>query len=239
MINNFKVLAIICARGGSKGVPKKNIKKIAGLPLIAWTIKVARSTKLIDKVCVSTDSDEIAKISRGFGADVPVLRPKSLANDKIAKLPALQHMIKFYEEKNEKYDLIVDLDPTNPLRIKDDIDSGINGIVMERNIDSVISVFESHHNPYWTMFEEEDGFLKISKEPGRVITCRQDQPKVLSISGNFVVSWRDTIINKNTHSVNADRCKGLAIPFERSIDIDTLFEFQICESILLKRNEYI
>jgi CMP-N,N'-diacetyllegionaminic acid synthase len=237
LIKDFKILAIICARGGSKGIPRKNIKTIAGLPLIAWTINAAKNSKLIDKISVSTDSKEISKIAKEYGAEVPILRPKDLSDDKIPKLPALQHMINWYEKNGENYDIIVDLDPTNPLRLTEDIDKAIYAIVNNKNADSIISVFESHHNPYWTMFEEKEGYLKISKNPKVKITCRQDQPKVLSISGNVVVSWRDTIIKKNTHSVNAKKCKGVFISEERSIDIDNSFEFDICEWILNNRDK--
>ena len=163
MYKGNKIVAIICARGGSVGVPNKNIKIISGKPLISWTIEAASKCEIIDSIIVSTDSKKIKDISIEYGAEVPVMRPKKLAGNKIGKLPALQHMLKWLENKNIYHDVIVDLDPTNPLRIPEDITKAVKKLIKFKKADSVISVFDSHHNPYWTMFEVKNNYLKISK----------------------------------------------------------------------------
>ena len=118
MFKGYKILALICARGGSKGISNKNLKSISGKPLIAWTIDVAKQCKFIDKAVVSTDSKAIASTAKKYGAEIPVMRPSKFSGDKISKLPSLRHMISWYEKNGLFFDIIIDLDPTNPLRIK-------------------------------------------------------------------------------------------------------------------------
>jgi len=235
MFKGYKILALICARGGSKGISNKNLKSISGKPLIAWTIDVAKQCKFIDKVVVSTDSKAIASTAKKYGAEIPVMRPSKFSGDKISKLPSLRHMISWYEKNGLFFDIIIDLDPTNPLRIKEDISNALKLLINEKKADSVVSIFEPSHNPYWTMFEKKNDYLRVCKSPKEKIFCRQDLPIVYSISGNIVVSRRDTIMEKNTHSIYSKKCIGFLIPKERSIDIDDMFDFEMCEMILKKK----
>ncbi len=235
MKNKYHVVCIICARGGSSGIPRKNVKEIAGKPLIAWTIEVAVQIGFMDRIVVSTDDEEIAEISRMYGAEVPILRPKHLATKKIPKIPALHHMIKYLENDGQNIDIVVDLDPTNPLKITEDINRTVDVLINHPNAESSITTFEGTHNPYWQMYENDNGYLKVSKQPVNAITCRQDCPNVYSLNSNTVVSWRNTIMNKNRHGCSGEKCIGVNIAPERSVDIDDLLQFEICEMLLNKR----
>ena len=125
MIGNKKILAMIPARSGSKGIIGKNIKEIGGKPLIAWPIEVAKSSKYIDKVIVSTDTDEIANVALKYGAEIPFLRPSDLAQDKSTTYSVIQNIISYYKELNETYDYFVLLEPTSPLTTSKDVDDAI------------------------------------------------------------------------------------------------------------------
>ena len=132
MIDNKKVLAIIPARGGSKGIPKKNIKAISGKPMITYTIEAAKECKYIDKVIVSTDDEEIAEISMRAGAIVPFLRPDELATDEAEVIGVVMHAVEFYERKADRYDIIVLLQPTSPLRTGEDIDKALEYFIRKK-----------------------------------------------------------------------------------------------------------
>ncbi|MDB4668952.1 acylneuraminate cytidylyltransferase family protein [bacterium] len=233
-MKKLNIVAIICARAGSKGIKNKNIKKLLGKPLLYYSIKVAKSCEFISSVVVSTDGNDISKAAVKYGADVPIIRPSKFATDDCSKIPALKHMINHLEKIGPKIDIIIDLDPTNVLRIKEDIEKGLTTLINTKS-DAVISVFESHHNPYWTMFEERDSYLSICKKPKSKITCRQKLPKVLSISGNFVISWKKTIM-ENGDYFNG-KITGVSLPAERCVDIDTPIEFKLTELLMRERLE--
>ena len=149
----MSTLCVIGARGGSKGVPGKNIRLLAGKPLIAWSIEQARSSPLIDHVVVSTDDEEIAKISKNYSAEVPFKRPASLASDKAGKWEVWQHALKECEKfYNKNFDIYVDLDCTSPIRDVEDINQAIKKY-KQSNLDAIFSVCESRKNPYFNMVE--------------------------------------------------------------------------------------
>jgi CMP-N,N'-diacetyllegionaminic acid synthase len=149
MINGKSIIAIIPARDGSKGLPGKNIKELCGKPLIAWSIEAGLGSKYIDEVMVTTESEEIARIAREFGASVPFIRPTELASDTATSFDAIKHAIDFYEnELHKRFDYIVLLEPTSPLREKDDIDGMIKTIIsMEDQFDAIVSLGEVHEHP--------------------------------------------------------------------------------------------
>ena len=149
MINGKSVIAIIPARGGSKGLPGKNIKELCGKPLIAWSIEAGLGSKYVDEVMVTTDGEEIARIARAFGASVPFIRPAELASDTSTSFDAIKHVIDFYEnELNKIFDYVVLLEPTSPLREKNDIDGMIEKIIsMEDHFDAIVSLGEVHEHP--------------------------------------------------------------------------------------------
>ncbi|MEK3854451.1 acylneuraminate cytidylyltransferase family protein [Cytobacillus sp. FSL H8-0458] len=229
----MKILAVICARGGSKGVPNKNIRLLNGKPLIAYTIELAKEYKKFHRIIVSTDSEEISKVAEQYGAEVPFLRPNELSLDHSPKIPVLQHAVKFLQEQeNEKYDLIVDLDPTSPLRTIQDIDNCINKMIKYRpNV--VFSVTKAHKNPYFNMVEEKDGKVYLSKQLKHPVSRRQDAPAVFELNASVYVYQPDFLLK--TNSIFTDNSMAVEMPEERSIDIDRPIDFEFIEFLMNKR----
>ena len=227
------IIGIICARGGSKGIPGKNIRLLGGKPLIAYSIETLKACPMIKRVIVSTDDQKIAEVARAYGAEVPFLRPAELSGDKIEKAPALQHAIRFLEEQGEKVDIIIDLDPTAPFRTTDDIERCIAEL-QRPGTESVVTVCEAHHNPYFNMLEyTPEGFLELSKKTSTPVTCRQNAPKVYQMNSGVFAAWRDTIMVKGTYF--SGHLRGVVMPEDRSLMIDTPLEFEIGEMILRGR----
>lgn len=180
MYNNKKFLAIIPARGGSKGLPGKNIKNLNGKPLIAYSIEAAIEANIFDKIIVSTDSEEIAKIALKYGAEVPFLRPRELATDNANSMDALFHAIEFLKEQGEIYDYIMKLQPTSPLRTKKEILESVE-LLFEKSAESIISVSECQHYPLWAnTLNEEKAMNNFIKEEIKHKN-RQELPKYYKI----------------------------------------------------------
>jgi N-acylneuraminate cytidylyltransferase len=232
----MQILGIIPARGGSKSVPKKNIKLLAGKPLIAYTIEEAKKSKVIDRIIVSTDDDEIAEISRKYRAEVPFIRPKELAHDDTPDLPVFKHTLKWLK-KNENYvpDIIVHLRPTSPLRKVEHIDTGIKLLINNKKADSVRSVCEPNQSPY-KMWEIKNGYLvpmlDLKKKQGieSYNLPRQELPKVYWQTASVDVIRYDTIMKK--HSMTGDYILPLIMDEKYSIDLDTELDFKIVEQII-------
>lgn len=228
----MSVLCTICARGGSKGVPNKNIKELLGKPLIAYTIEQALCCRFIDRVVVSTDSQDIAIIAKQYGVEVPFMRPSDLATDESPKLPVIQHAVRYYiENLNFKPDYVIDLDPTSPLRISDDIEKCLNLIMNDFNCDSVITGYRSNKNPYFNMVEiDPKGFAYLSKETEKQVIRRQDAPIVYAMNASIYV-WKTEVLLNQTRIVSG-KMKLIEMPKERSIDIDTGIDFKLVELIM-------
>ena len=227
----MKVLAIICARGGSKGIPSKNIRLLCGKPMIVYTIEVAQRCKSIDRVIVSTDDTEIAKIARASGAEVPFLRPKELATDDAPKLPVIKHAVGFMESKLAySPDIVVDLDSTSLLRTEKDIESCIR--MVEEGADNVFSVTEAHRNPYFNMVEIIDGKVQLVKRPPRAVSRRQDAPEVYEMNASIYAWKREALMNND--SIFLENTKVYIMP-KWAIDIDDETDFEFVEFILTKR----
>jgi len=225
------ILAIIPARGSSKGMPRKNIRLLCGKPLIAYTIETALKSKLVDRVVVSTEDKEIADISKEHGAEV-ISRPPELAQDDTPSFPVFQHAITHLEEVNDYHPkIIVILQPTSPLRIVEDIDRAIEGF-LEAKYDSVVSVCEVEHPPHW-MYTLAGERLKPLIEGGKKVVRRQDAPKVYRLNGAVYVSSRDTAMKENR--VLGRDTKAYIMPLERSIDIDTELDFKLAEFLMRER----
>jgi len=228
MRNSINIIAIIPARGGSKGVPRKNIKLVGGKPLIFYSISEAKKSKYISRIIVSTEDVQIAKISKSFGAEV-VKRPKNLSRDNSPTVLAIKHVIDFLEKK-EKYDVdvVVLLQPTSPFRTSKDIDSCIKKFKKE-NFDSIVSISEPAESPYWMYSLKKDQLiplLKINKKHHR----RQDLSKIYQLNGAVYVTSRNRIMKKNT--ILGDKMGGYVMPVERSLDIDNKFEFKIANLLM-------
>lgn len=233
----MKILCTICARGGSKGVPNKNIKELAGKPLIVHTIKQALASDMIDKVIVSTDSKKIAEIARKAGAEVPFIRPLELATDTIGKLPSVQHAAQ-YAMKQMHFipDLVVDLDPTSPLRTQKDIKTCLDCIINDKETDVVITGYRSNKNPYFNMIEiRDDGFIELSKNRGRFFS-RQTTPVVYAMNASIFI-WRTDKLFQDDYLFNDKvKIKIVEMPAERSVDIDSELDFKFIEFLLNQKN---
>lgn len=231
------VLCTICARGGSKRVPNKNIKSLLGKPLIAYTIEQALNCRQINRVVVSTDSKEIVNIAKQYGVEIPFIRPQYLATDDAPKLPVIKHAVSYYMENfNFNPDFVIDLDPTSPLRTKDDIEKCLNLIVNDNDCDSVITGYRSNKNPYYNMVEiNSDGFayLSKSKEPNKLVLRRQDAPVVYTMNASVYV-WRVNILFNQTGVVSG-KVKFVEMPENRSIDIDSEIDFRLVELLISER----
>jgi len=230
-----KILAIIPARGGSKGIPRKNIQIVAGKPLIFYTIEKALQSKYIDRTVVSTDDNEIAEIAKKYGAEV-LIRPKELALDDTPDLPVFQHAIKYLREK-ENYcsDLVINLRPTCPLRSVADIDNAIEKM-LKNNCDSVRTITEVKHHPYWTSKIEGDHILPFLENCDvSKYYRRQLLPDAYITNGAADVLKSDIIMNNN--NLYGEDIRGIIIPAERSVDIDTEFDLKLVEVLLKERGE--
>lgn len=224
----MKTLFLIPARGGSKGIPGKNIKLFAGKPLICHSIDHARSMADDADICVSTDSKNIISIVENYGLHVPFIRPDKLAADNSGSYEVMLHALDYYKQQGINYDCLVLLQPTSPLRSTQDIKNAME--LYSPDIDMVVSVVEAATNPYYNAFEEnENGFLNISKGDG-LYTRRQDVPKVWEYNGAVYVintkSLRESPLGK------MQRRRKYVMPAERSIDLDTPLQWIMAETAL-------
>lgn len=233
MINSKKVLAVIPARGGSKGVPGKNIKLLLGKPLIVYSIESAFASKLIDRIIVSTDSGEIAKIAGQNSAEVPFLRPAELARDNTPDAPVFEHCIKWLKEK-EGYapDIIVHLRPTGPIRTGEEIDEAIKLLESHPEADSVRSVEEAPKSPY-KMWKPDGLYIKPFVELKGIkdfhTAPRQSLPKVYQTTADIGVFYLRTL--KNKKSVIGEKVLPYVLG-RATIDIDNYFDFRIAELLI-------
>lgn len=229
------ILATICCRGGSKGVPSKNIRLLNGVPLIGHTILQANKCSNIEDLIISTDAVEIAKIAQSYGAEVPFLRPDDLASDTASKWPVFIHALEHYEKMTGKtVDYLVDLDVTVPLKTSEDIDAAITLARSRPDVDVVITGYEPERNPYFNMMEiNEEGYAEIVKKSDRPIVRRQDAPVVYSLSPAAYVVKRSALYEYEHWS--KAKCLISPMPRDRAIDIDSEFDFLLVEFILTNR----
>ncbi len=224
----MKVLAIITARGGSKGIPNKNIKEFRGKPLILYTIEVAKKSGLITDLIVSTDDQKIAEISKKYGAEVPFIRPVDLAQDDTPILPVIQHAVKFMENKlGYQYDYVVTLQPTSPFRTPEDIDQAIKLIDNEKadSAASLVAVPSTFHPIKMKKLDGNKVLPYCLSEPEGV--RRQELPKVYRRSSAVYVSRRDLVLNDNLFF--GEKVVGFETPIERFADIDTQQDWEQAE----------
>ncbi|MBU4189570.1 MAG: acylneuraminate cytidylyltransferase family protein [Candidatus Thermoplasmatota archaeon] len=227
----MKILGTICARGGSKGLPKKNIMPLAGKPLIAYTINIALKWEKMDKLIVSTDNEEIANVSKKYGVDAPFMRPAELATDTADKLPVIQHAVKFCEKKyNTGYDVVVDLDPTAPLRKISDLDKALNRF-LNSDADVLYSVCRARKSPYFNMVElDENGYAHLSKPLKNKIIRRQDSPEVYDMNASIYIYNRDFLLAAD--SIHSGKAIVYVMDDISAFDIDREIDFQFIEFLL-------
>lgn len=232
MTSSLKTLAIIPARGGSKGVPRKNVRPVCGKPMIAYTIETALAAKgVFHRVLVSTDDVEIAEVAKKYGAEVPFLRPAELANDKALMIPVIQHAIRYAEaDEGMRYDWICLLQPTEPFRTIDDITQAV-AIAQSGDCDSVISVVQVFAVHPILMKRIENGRLlpfDIEEKEG---TRRQDySPPAYMRNGAIYLSRRDVVMERN--SIWGDVIHPYVMPPERSVGVDSELDFKLVELLM-------
>ena len=223
----MQVLAIIPARGGSKGIPLKNIKKLASKPLIEYTISAAKKSKLVDKIIVSTDSKKIAKIAESRGAEIPFMRPKSISGDSVPQLDVVKHAVNFLGLKQSYYpDIIVLLQPTSPLRTSKVIDRSVR-MLKNSKASSVVTVAKVKHHPYASFWYKEK-YLKPFKKDFERQGTRQKRPALYAPTGSVYAFWYKTL--KKFNSLYGPKIKPI-IEDELAVDIDTYFDFFVNEMI--------
>lgn len=227
MIGSKKVLAIIPARGGSKGVLRKNIREVAGKPLIAWTILEARKSMYIDRIIVSTDDQEISDVAQQWGCEIPFMRPAHLAQDNTPGIEPVIHAI----ESLPGYDYVVLLQPTSPLRTIEDIDGCIE-LCASKVACSCVSVTEPDKNPYWMFTIDVDGKMQPLLEGKTLISRRQDLPTVYALNGAVYVADAKSIVE--TRLFITDDTVPYIMSKNNSIDVDTEADLIVAE-IFLKR----
>jgi CMP-N,N'-diacetyllegionaminic acid synthase len=225
MIDGLTVLALITARGGSKGLPGKNLRPLGGRPLVAWSVEQARAAALVDRVVISSDDPAIIAAADAAGCEAPFVRPAELAVDAASSVDVALHALAALEQP---YDLLVLLQPTSPLRLAADIDACIRRVVVE-GAPSCISVTPSAKSPYWMQTMDPDGRLSPLLE-APASTRRQDLPPVYLPNG-AVYAVRVAWLRRHRAFVGTGSL-GYVMPPERSVDIDTLLDFRLAEAIL-------
>ena len=225
------MLAIIPARGGSKGLPGKNIKDLCGKPLIAYTIEAALKSKKITQVVLSTDDEEIAEACKKYGIEIPFLRPKELAGDDSLIVDTYIYTVdRINKEQNKNYDSVVALLPTCPLRTAKDIDEAIE-LYENKQADSIISFYEAPHPVQWYKTVDENGVLRSILPEGDRLANRQEEQKSYLPNGAIYVFSMDLLRDKKYYS---DKTYPYIMPANRSIDIDSAFDFEMAEFLLAK-----
>ena len=221
MIGGERVLALIPARGGSKGIPRKNVKPLGGVPLIEWTIRAAQDSRYIDSVVVSTDDAEIKSVSKNAGAEVPFTRPAELSTDSATGLSVVRHAL----DQLPGYDLVVLLQPTSPLRSVDDVDAAIEMVHSSKCM--VVSVVEAAKSPFWMFGLSSDGLLQPLMNEGLSRTNRQELPRAYVLNGAVYAANVNDFVNHE--SFLSPSTRALIMPAERSIDIDTELDWSLAE----------
>lgn len=227
----MKILVIIPARGGSKGIPHKNIKPLNGKPLIHYTIDEAREIVGDDDICVSTDDPEIIKCVEDYGLCVPFVRPEELATDTAGTYEVLLHALSFYEKQGHHYDVVLLLQNTSPFRKAEQIKEALK--LYTPDVDMVVSVKECAANPYYCVFEEDNnGFLHVCKGDGNIFR-RQDAPKVYEYNGAIYIMNAEKL--KTTHMHKMQKRVKYVMDDLSSFDLDTMWDWQMAESIIKQR----
>ncbi|MEV8172876.1 acylneuraminate cytidylyltransferase family protein [Microbacterium sp. NPDC077486] len=229
-------ICTITVRAGSKGVPGKNLRVVAGRPLFGHSVAQAVATGLFDEIVVSSDSEEILSQAPAFGATGVVRRPAEMATDTAGKVPAIAHAVRTTEERTgARYDVCVDLDATSPLRTIDDIRDAV-ALFERAEPESLITGAEARRNPYFNLVEEQpDGTVAVSKTPDDAVLRRQDAPRCFDMNGSIYVWRRSSLLDDQV--VFFPSTILFEMPAERSIDVDSEFDFRIVEWLMGQRGD--
>lgn len=234
MGESMNAIAFIFARGGSKGLPGKNIRPLGGKPLIAWAIEHALAVRRITRVIVSTDSVEIAEVARAHGAEVPFIRPSELAGDNSPEWLAWRHALNYLLESDGVLpDAMVSVPTTAPLRLPEDIENCLDEYE-KGDVDIVITVTDAHRSPYFNMVKiHADGTAGLVIPPESAVARRQDAPHVFDMTTVAYVARPEFVIAFS--AVFEGKVRHVHVPVERALDIDTLLDFRIAECLLALR----
>jgi CMP-N,N'-diacetyllegionaminic acid synthase len=227
----MRVLGVIPARGGSKGLPRKNIRVLAGKPLLAYTAEAALAARRLSRVVLTTDDEGIAEVGRQWGIEVPFLRPAELAEDDTPTLPVVQHAVRWLEHRGDSFDSVCLLQPTNPLRRAEHIDACIE-LLEASGADAVVTVLPvpAEHNPHWVYFQSSEGLLHLSTGEPVPIARRQDLPPAFHREGSVYVTRRRVLIEQN--SLYGERLVGYPMDPAESVNIDSPADLDRAERLL-------
>jgi CMP-N-acetylneuraminic acid synthetase len=230
----MKAVAFIFARGGSKGLPGKNVRPLCGKPMIAWSIEHAKSVSRISRVIVSTDSEEIATVARQYGAETPFMRPAELARDDSPEWLAWRHALNYLLQTDGSLpDAMVSVPVTAPLRAPDDIERCLDDFA-KGGADAIVTVSEPYRSPYFNMVKRnENGTVGLVVPLAEKVSRRQDSPAVFDMATVAYVASPQFVLTKN--ALFEGRVRAVTVPVERAIDIDTLLDFQIAECLMKGR----
>ncbi|WP_298880769.1 acylneuraminate cytidylyltransferase family protein [uncultured Polaribacter sp.] len=231
----MRILALIPARGGSKGVPRKNIKLLSGKPLIYYTSNIALQCSLLENVVVSSDDDEIIALSKNLGLEVPFKRPNDLAKDTSPTLPVILHALDFYESKGIFFDAVCLLQVTSPFRTVDFLNKAISKFI-ESKADSLISVQEIPHefNPHWAFEINKNNYLKLATGEEEIIPRRQELPNAFFRDGSIYIT--KTSVLKEKKSLFGSKISYIKTPKEFYVNIDTIEDWSKAEELVKKYN---
>jgi len=229
----MKIYAFIFARGGSKGVPGKNIRKLFGKPLLAYSIELAKEIQGIENIFVSTEDNQIAVIAEEWGASI-IPRPAELAQDDTPEWQAWRHAVQWLEERGEEFDVFLSLPATSPLRNREDIGASLK--CLDEKTDVVITMTKAARSPWFNMVAETNGgFIELLMKNDKSFHRRQDTPKSYDLTTVAYVTRPEFI--KKANDLFSGRVRGVEIPVERALDIDTELDFQIAEFLITQAKE--
>jgi CMP-N,N'-diacetyllegionaminic acid synthase len=229
-----RILGVIPARAGSKGVPRKNVRLVGGEPLVSWTWRAAAEVPAIDRLIVSTDDLEVAALARSAGIEVPFLRPPHLASDTASAFQVAEHALGWLEcTEGYRPDFVLWLQPTSPLRTAEDIEGALALAERHPTYSSVMSVCETEHHPFWTFTVDEQGSLQYINEANRSTTRRQELPRTYRANGAIFLVKRDVLL---AHEIfDPDPTRAYIMPVARSIDIDSPWDLYLADLVLKDR----
>lgn len=235
----MKAVAFIFARGGSKGLPRKNVQILGGKPLIAWSIDCARKVKRIERIIVSTDCQEIADVAHEYGAEVPFMRPTKLATDQSPEWLSWQHALNYLKETEGAFpNVMVSVPATAPLRSVIDLNNCLDEYEKNNDIDVVVTVTDASRSPYFNMVKRNsDGTVDLVISPSKTLTRRQDAPIVYDMATVAYVLRPEFVMTQQ--SIFDGRVHAVSVPQERAIDIDTSIDFKMAEFYLSQTGDKI
>ena len=230
------ILGIIPARGGSKSVPKKNIKELDGKPLLQYTVEAANNAKLLSRVILSSDDDDIISVAKNLKVDVPFKRPSHLAEDASPTLPVIQHALQFFQSQNIHFDAVCLLQATSPFKTGAFIDAAVKKFI-ESDCDALVSVQKvpAEYNPHWTFKANEEGFLNLTTNDEQIITRRQDLPTVYHRDGLIYITKTSVLLKQN--SIYGNKIAYIESPEEGQINIDTMDDWHKAEAYLKSKQK--